>query len=195
MVIRELYQEEGDKVQAVMLALSEQDRYRRFGRPMTDDALRQYAARIDWDDSVLLGAFDTHAELVGILELADMGNACEIAVVVAAAHRAKGVGKALMDRALLKAKVRGRDKVLLLCQVDNEPMRRLARSAGLESTLEEHEVTGTLELPHAGLADVTEDATRDALGNAAYATLLTTRAWADLFESAAQTSRQMLSDR
>ena len=195
MVIRELYEEESDKVQALLLGLSEQDRYRRFGRAMTDDALRQYAARIEWDESVLLGAFDAHAELAGILELADTGHACEIAIAVAPAHRAQGVGKALMDRALLKAKVRGRDKVLLLCRMDNEPMRRLARSAGLESTLEEGEVTGTLELPDAGLADVTEDATRDAIGNAAYATLLTTRAWADLFESAARTSRQMLSER
>jgi GNAT superfamily N-acetyltransferase len=195
MVIRELYEEEGDKVEAFLLALSEQDRYRRFGRPMTDEALRQYARHIDWDESVLLGAFDAHARLVGILELAETGNACEIAIAVAPAHRAKGVGKALMDRALLKAKVRGCDRVLLLCQMENEPMRRLARSAGLESTLEEGEVTGTLALSQAGLADVTEDATRDAIGNAAYTTLLTGCAWADLFERAAQTSRQMLSGR
>ena len=192
MAIRELYEEESDKVQAFLLALSEQDRYRRFGRPMTDAALRQYAARIDWDESVLLGAFDAHTALAGILELADIGRASEIAVAVALEHRGQGVGKALMDRALLKAKVRGRDKVLLLCQVDNEPMRRLARSAGLESTLEDGEVTGTLEWPHPRLADVTEDATRDAIGNAAYATLLTTRAWAELFERAAYTSRQRL---
>ena len=32
---------------------------------MTDNALRQYVARIEWDESVLLGAFDAHTELVG----------------------------------------------------------------------------------------------------------------------------------
>jgi hypothetical protein len=105
------------------------------------------------------------------------------------------VGRALIDRALLKAKVRGRDKVLLLCQVDNEPMRRLARSAGLESILEEGAVSGTLELSRAELADVTEDATRGAIGNAAYATLLTTRVWTELFDSAEHASRQMLQER
>jgi GNAT superfamily N-acetyltransferase len=143
---------------------------------MTDDALRQYATRIDWDESVVLGAFVAHTELAGILELADIGDACEIALAIAPAYRAQGVGRTLMDRALLKAKVRGRDKVLLLCQVDNEPMRRLARSAGLESILEDGEGTGTLEFPRAGLTEVTEDATRDAIGNAAYAILLTTHA-------------------
>ena len=192
MTIRELYDEESDRVAAFLLALSNHDRYRRFGRPMTDAALHRYVTQIDWDDAVLLGAFDSHAELVGLLELVHAGNGCEIAIAVAAAHRDKGLGKALMDRALLKAKVHGCDKVLLLCQMDNEPMRRLARSAGLDSTVEEGEVTGTLELPQAGLAEVTEDAARDAIGNATYATLLATRTWADLFERAAYTSWRML---
>ncbi len=195
MVIRELYEKESEKVQAFLLALSEQDRYLRFGRPMTDAALRQYGARIDWDESVLLGAFDKHAELVGILELADIGTLSEIAIAVAPAYRARGVGKALMDRALLKAKVHGRDKVVLLCQRSNEPMRRLARSAGLEASVEEGEISGSLELAEAGLAEITEDATRAAIGNATYATLLATRAWADLFASAAQVSRRMLPER
>ena len=192
MVIRELYEEESDKVVAFLLALSERDRYWRFGRAMTDAALRQYVARIEWDESVLLGAFDQRTELVGILELADVGNVSEIAIAVAPAYRAQGVGKALMDRALLKAKVRGRDKVVLLCQRTNEPMRRLARSAGLEAITEDGEITGSLELAEAGLADLTEDATRAAFGNATYATLLAGRAWADLLENAAQVSRNIL---
>jgi GNAT superfamily N-acetyltransferase len=192
MLIRELYEDEGESLEAFLLALGEQDRYRRFGRTMTDAAVRQYAARIDWNESVVLGAFDHHAKLVGILELADIGNISEIAVAVAPACRDQGVGKALMDRALLKAKVRGRDKVVLLCQRNNEPMRRLAHSAGLQATMEDGEISGSLELAQAGLADVTEDATRDDVGNATYATLLATRAWADLFESAARVSRQVL---
>jgi GNAT superfamily N-acetyltransferase len=192
MVIRELYPEENDKVQAFLLALNDHDRYRRFGRPMTDEILRQYVSQIDWDDSVLLGAFDPHAELIGLLELADVAGACEIAIAVASPHRGRGIGRALMDRALLKAKVRGSARVLLLCQMDNEPMRRLARSAGLHATVDDGEITGTLDLPQAGLAEVTEDATREAIGNATYAMLLGTRAWADLFESAAQTSRHLL---
>ena len=195
MVIRELYEEESDRVQRFLLALPDQDRYLRFGRPMTDNALRQYVACIDWDESVLLGAFDKHAELVGILELADIGNLSEIAIAVAPATGPRGIGKALMDRALLKAKVRGRDKVVLLCQRSNGPMRRLARSAGLEASVEEGEISGSLELAEAGLADITEDATRAAIGNATYATLLATRAWADLFASTAQVSRRMLPER
>jgi hypothetical protein len=46
MVTRQLYEEESDKVQAFLLALDEQDSYRRFGLPMTDAALRLYVARM-----------------------------------------------------------------------------------------------------------------------------------------------------
>jgi len=194
-VIRELYEEESDKAEGFLLALSEQDRYSRFGRLMTDAALRQYVARIEWDESVILGAFDQRAELVGILELANIGSISEIAIAVAPEYRARGVGKALMERALLKAKVRGRDKVVLLCQRNNAPMRRLARSAGLEAAMEDGEISGSLELDEAGLAEVTEDATRAAIGNATYATLLAGRAWADLLDSAAQVSRNLLQQR
>jgi len=194
-VIRELYEEESDKAEGFLLALSEQDRYWRFGRLMTDAALRQYVARIEWDESVILGAFDQRAELVGILELANIGSISEIAIAVAPEYRARGVGKALMERALLKAKVRGRDKVVLLCQRNNAPMRRLARSAGLEAAMEDGEISGSLELDEAGLAEVTEDATRAAIGNATYATLLAGRAWADLLDSAAQVSRNLSQQR
>ena len=172
MMIRELYPEESAKVQAFLLALSEHDRYRRFGRPMSDEVLRHYAARIDWDASVLLGAFDAHAELIGVLELADAAAACEIAIVVAPAHRARGIGRALMDRALLETKVRGCERAVLLCRMDNEPMRRLARSAGLQATPDDV----ALQRQNAVLAEVCENAAPDAVGNATYAMLLGSRA-------------------
>jgi hypothetical protein len=63
-------------------------------------------------------------------------------------------------------------------------MRRLALSAGLTSTTEDGEVEGSLDLPHAALVDVTEDVTREAIGNATYASLLATRTLAELFENA-----------
>jgi GNAT superfamily N-acetyltransferase len=184
-VIRELHEPERRDVLAFFLALGEDDRYRRFGRAMADAGVRRYIETLDWDACVMLGAYDAGARLIGVLELAEVANAaCEIAVVVAATQRGRGIGKALMDRALLKAKVHGCDSVVLLCQVDNAPMRRLALSAGLTSTTEDGDVEGSLDLPHAALVDVTEDVTREAIGNATYASLLATRTLAELFENA-----------
>jgi GNAT superfamily N-acetyltransferase len=181
MLIRELQAAERDKLADFLLTLSEDDRYRRFGRAMPDDAIRAYVAGIDWSEWVLLGAFSSQAALVGVLELADARpGACEIAVAVAPVYRGKGVGRELMGRALLKARVRGKDRVTLLCQADNEPMRRLARAAGLRAVTSDGETEGLLDLDAASPGDVAEERTREAIENMTYTGLLTARAWAEL---------------
>jgi len=182
MIIRELVEEERDKVMAFLLALSEHDRYRRFCRPMPDDAMRAYAARVDWETTVVFGAFDVRAQLIGILELCDNGAAGEIAVAVVPAHRGRGVGRALMDRALLKAKVQGKERVMLTCLVENESMRRLARKVGLDATVERGEVERTLALQDARPEELIEDAAHELMSSVTYAGALYTRSWAELFE-------------
>lgn len=191
MLIRELQAAEHTKLAAFLLALCDDDRYRRFGRAMPDDAIRAYVAHIAWSEWVLLGAFNSQAELVGVLELADARpGACEIAVAVARAYRGKGVGRELMERALLKARVRGKDRVTLLCQADNEPMRRLAKSAGLRATTRDGETEGLLKLDAADAGDLAEEHTREAIENLSYVGLLTARACADrVTEALAQAGR------
>jgi len=186
MIIRELFEEDVQLLLAFFLCLPAADRYHRFGRPMTDESISAYVARLAWTDSVFLGAFDRGAKLVGLLELADVRNGAEIAIVVDPSARGKGLGKALMDRALLKAKVRGAERVVLLCHMHNEPMRRLAHSAGLHAHLEDGEVEGSLAFAQAQLVDRTDDV----IGNVSYAGLVTTRAWSDLIEAAFNVRRR-----
>jgi RimJ/RimL family protein N-acetyltransferase len=182
MIIRELVEEERNKVAAFFLTLNEHDRYWRFCRPMSDAAMHSYAARIDWETTVVFGAFDVSAQLIGILELYDNGAAAEIAVAVVPAHRGHGVGRALMDRALLKAKVQGKERVTLTCLVENERMRRLARKVGLDATVERGEVEGTLVLEDARPEELIEDAAQGLMSSVTYAGVLCTRSWAELFE-------------
>ena len=189
MIIRELFEEDVQLLLAFFLRLPAADRYHRFGRPMTDESISAYVARLAWTDSVYLGAFDPSAKLIGLLELADVRNGAEIAIVVDPSARGKGLGKALMDRAMLKAKVRGAERVVLLCQIHNEPMRRLAHSVGLHAHLED-EIEGSLALAQAQLADRTDDAAHDVIRNVGYAVLVTTRAWSDLIESAFNVRRR-----
>ncbi len=194
--IRELHPHDRDALRAFFLALNEDDRYRRFGRAMSHDALIAYVERIDFADTHVLAAYDRRADMVGVLELAQLHDGvCEIAVVVGHTKRGSGIGKALMDRALLKAKVLGSPRVVLLCQVDNAAMRRLAKSAGLQSSEADGDVEGHLDLAPAALSEVTEDATREAVGNATYASLLATRTWAELFERALQVTRCLVPQR
>jgi RimJ/RimL family protein N-acetyltransferase len=182
MIIRELYPIEQPAIAALLLTLSAEDRYRRFCRPMTDEALRHHVARIDWSEATVLGAFDECARLVGVLELCDAGSAAEIGIVVAHEHRVRGVASALMERALLKAKVLGKARVTLSCLAENLPMRRLARSVGLEQTMIATEVTGELALEPAQIDDVVAAATGEMLDKLQYTSALVLRSCTDLVQ-------------
>jgi len=149
MIIRELCASERDAVAAFMLDFCERDRSRRFCRPMSDDAIRSYVTAIDWHAAAILGAFGENGRLVGLVELCDTG---EIAVAVALDHRENGVARELMLRALMKARVLGKERVMLTCLTENIPMRRLARSVGLKATTVISEAESELAawLPHIG---------------------------------------------
>jgi len=182
MIIRELYASEQPVVAAFMLDLPKRDRYRRFCRSMSDEAIRVYVAAIDWSEAVVLGGFDLDARLIGLLELCDVGTAAEIAVAVAADRRGHGVARALMTRALLKAKVQGKQRVVLTCLTENVPMRRLARSVGLSAITVNQEVESELALEQPHLADIVQEATHELVGNVSYAGALCSSAYTDVLQ-------------
>lgn len=182
-IVRELVEQERGRLAELLLALSEHDRYWRFCRPMTDAAIVAYVDHINWDEGVILGAFDAQARLLGVLELYDNGSAAEIAVAVSGEHRGRGLGRVLMDRALLKAKVLGKERVTLTCLVDNGPMRRLARHAGLSAKSEGGEVEGSLALAEPGPADLMQDAAEGLIGSMTYAGALYSRSMGELLRS------------
>jgi RimJ/RimL family protein N-acetyltransferase len=182
MIIRELYSAEQHTLSGFLLALSERDRYRRFCRPMSDEAIRAYIRAIDWSETVVMGAVDSDARLIGMLELCDAGPAAEIAVAVAATHRSLGVARALMVRALLKAKVLGKQRAMLTCLTENLPMRRLARSVGLSAVTSSQEVESELALESPQLEDLVHDATEALIGNISYASALCSRSYNDLMQ-------------
>ena len=170
MMIRELILEERDVVSALLLMLSDKDRFWRFCRPMTDQAVLAYAHKLDWQDTIVFGAFDSQIRLVGIAELCDLGEAAEIAVTVRRSSRRRGVGAALMDLAMLKAKMLGKRKVALTCLSQNMPMRRLARRAGLTSADHPGPISGAPML--GALEEPLEGITPDLVGSVTYARFL-----------------------
>jgi len=172
MIVRALCVLEEPAVCAFMLALSAHDRYRRFCRPMTDAAIRAYLCAIDWSQTLILGAFERDARLIGMLELCDAGRSAEIAVAVAPEHRKHGVARALLQRALLEATGLGKQRVVLTCLTENLPMRRLARSAGLAATTANSEIESELMLEEPDLSEVLHAGTHKLVGSISYATAL-----------------------
>jgi GNAT superfamily N-acetyltransferase len=114
-----------------MLGLCASDRYSRFCRPACDRTVADYVDRIDWVEWIAFGAFQHGARLTGVVELCNAGVNAEIALAVVREERHKGIGRILLDRALAQARAMGKEAVVLTCLAGNEPMRRLARSAGL----------------------------------------------------------------
>jgi RimJ/RimL family protein N-acetyltransferase len=169
--IRKLFIREAPSVCAFFIALNPEDRYRRFCRPMTDPAIRAYTAQIDWSETVMLGAFNRNAELIGLLELCDAGPYAEIGLAVDSKYRKQGVAKALMNRALHEAAQSGKARVMLSCLKENIPMRRLARSAGLIAASGRPQVD-EVELYNRAWIDRDSEATHEPAGNISYSAAL-----------------------
>lgn len=170
MMIREMAREDAPQIELFLLSLNQQDRQRRFCGEMSDDDVRLYVSRMDWQSAKILGAFNADGRLMGVLELHDCGQASELALAVSTACRRRGVGHALMNRALVAAKAQGKERVTLTCLANNEPMVRLAHSAGLS--------------PSTNRA-VTDDAFgygQDAVARITFVGALYARSWAELVE-------------
>jgi RimJ/RimL family protein N-acetyltransferase len=70
-------------------------------------------------------------ELVGDLTVFDLAqDEPELGMIVAASHRGRGIGRALLDRAAGWARVNARTALRLRVFPDNEPALRLYRAAG-----------------------------------------------------------------
>ncbi len=179
MIIRELCASERDAVVTFMLDLCERDRTRRFCRPMSDDSIRAYVTAIDWEEAAILGAFDGGAGMVGLVELCDNG---EIAVAVAMDHRERGVARKLMLRALLKARVLGKERVMLTCLTENIPMRRLARSVGLTAATHTFAAERELAEEMQQIGDVMCNGTPELADNVSYASALCLRSCTGLVQ-------------
>jgi len=179
MIIRELCASERDAVVTFMLDLCERDRTRRFCRPMSDDSIRAYVTAIDWEEAAILGAFDGNARMVGLVELCDTG---EIAVAVAMDHRERGIARKLMLRALLKARVLGKERVMLTCLTENIPMRRLARSVGLTAATHTFAAERELAEEMQQIDDVMCNGTPEAADNVSYASALCLRSCTGLVQ-------------
>jgi RimJ/RimL family protein N-acetyltransferase len=70
-------------------------------------------------------------ELVGDLSVFDLAqDEPELGMIVAASHRGRGIGRALLDSAAGWARVNGKTALRLRVFPDNEPARGLYRAAG-----------------------------------------------------------------
>lgn len=136
--IRSLAERHRPRILAHLLALPLDDRYLRFGYAASDAQIARYADLIDFAHDEVFGVFNRRLELIAQAHLAALPktNEAEFGVSVLPKARGRGYGARLFDHAVLHARNRGVDSLLIHALTQNTPMLRIARVAGasVEST-------------------------------------------------------------
>lgn len=153
--IRSLGPRHRSRIAAHLLALSEGDRYLRFGFPATDAQLSKYVDTLDFDRDELFGVFNRRLQLIAMAHLAyaagqnDTGKPAmaEFGVSVLSNARGRGYGARLFDHATLHARNRNVESLFIHALSENTAMLRIVRRAGAVVERDGSESEAWLTLP------------------------------------------------
>ena len=135
-----------------LLALTETDRYLRFGYAASDAQLAQYADTIDFSSDEVYGVFNRRLELVGAAHLALLptsgaGIEAELGLSVLRRACGRGMGRRLFDRAVLHARNRRIDTLVIHTLSENAAMLHIVTGAGATIARDGGETLARLRLP------------------------------------------------
>lgn len=136
-----------------LLELADADRYLRFGHVATDSQIAHYVERLDFDRDEIFGVFDRRLNLVAMAHLAFDATvapepcAAEFGVSVLSRLRRRGLGAQLFGHAMLHARNRGVDTLVVHALSENTAMLRLAQQAGARIQRDGADSTAVLKLP------------------------------------------------
>jgi len=157
------------RILAHLLALSEQDRYLRFGYAAADAQIERYVQSIDFDSDEVFGTFNRRLELIAMAHLAmpkqlaspDAAASAEFGVSVLHKARGRGLGQRLFEHAVLYARNRGIDTLFIHALSENAAMLKIARNAGATVERDGAESDAWLRLPPDTLASHVEQIVGD----------------------------------
>lgn len=152
-----------------LVALSEDDRQRRFGHTVSDERLQAYAAQLDFEHDQVFGTFDRRLRLVALGHLAlgrlaldqvalnqvaratstDTGNSAghgELGLSVLASARGRGLGTRLFEHAVVHARNRGVHTLHIQLARNNTPMLAIVQRAGARIDTAGNEALAVLPL-------------------------------------------------
>ena len=180
MIIRKITEYERDAVKVFYLALPAEDRRKRFCCMLSDEAVSRYVDGLDFMRHTILGAFNEHAQLIGVAELAPGAKESELAFSVRPDLRCRRIGTRLMERILLHAKISGVGKLFVMFLSDNAPMRRLAQSAGMVVKTDGGEAYASRELPMPRADELSRWFMQETVAHSEYFSVLGIERWGSL---------------
>ena len=150
--IRLLSARQRPRILAHLLALSEEDRYLRFGYAASEAQLSKYVDMLDFDQDEIFGIFNRRLDLIAMAHLAYPSHTqpaaeAELGVSVLAPARGRGFGQRLFDHAILHARNRGVHTLYIHALSENAAMLKIARNAGATIVRAGPESDARLALP------------------------------------------------
>lgn len=148
MLIRRLPPHERSAYADHLKRLSPDDRHLRFARAgVSDEWIDAHVAAIPADGLILVGLLRDRVIAAAHIAL-DADNAvAEVGLSVDTEHRSGGLGRELLNQAVVFARNRRAEKLYTLCLSDNRSMVALARRAGMAVEFAQGEAEAHLPLP------------------------------------------------
>ncbi len=163
-IFRKLGPTDQGRLAAHLLRLDASDRQMRFGGSLGDRSIRAYCERIDWPRATILGCF-VQGELRGVAELvltgADFPGKAELALTVEKPFQNRGIGTELLRRILVIARNRYLTTVYMICLLENQEMRHMARKFAARLVIREGQVEGKIWPPWPTYLSFFEEAASD----------------------------------
>jgi len=176
MIVKPVTAVEREQMRRFYLSLAGDDRRMRFCSTASDGVVNGYVDRLDFTGRTILAAYGEEAEIIGLGELAPVGDKGELAFAVRADMRRQGVGTWLMRRLLARARMRGLREAFVMFLWENTPMRRLALRAEMSIACERAESFGSRRLEPATAAELTRWCLEDMVSHGEhFATLMITQ--------------------
>jgi GNAT superfamily N-acetyltransferase len=182
MIIRPLTVFEREAVKRLYLSLSDEDRRMRFCATASDETICKYVAGLDYTRTTILGAFDEHAQIIGLAELARGEHDSEMAFAVRAEMRGRKIGTRLMEKMLVTARMSGARTVMVMFLSENTPMRRLAARVGMKIRAEGTEAYASLALEAPAAAELTRWYMEEGFAHGEYFSALASARWGSIFK-------------
>jgi len=152
--IRSLSARHRPRILAHLLGLAEGDRYLRFGYVASDAQMAHYADLIDFSHDEVFGIFNRRLELLAMAHLAmppataqSTRAEAEFGVSVLPKARGRGYGSRLFDHAVLHARNRHIDTLVIHALSENTAMLHIVRNAGATIERDGGESQARLRLP------------------------------------------------
>ena len=192
--VRSLQPRHRGRILAHLLALGERDRFLRFGYPATDARVRAYVEALDFGRDEILGIFDRRLRLVATAHVAydhrpggeRAPDIAEFAVSVLERGRGRGYGARLFDHAVMHARNRGVDRLMIHALSENTAMLRIARNAGASVQRDGSESQAWLRLPPLDLGSRVEELVEAHAAELSYGLRRQARRWARVLRSVAE---------